>query len=258
MEFLNLFFKKKIDFQNKLHHSQFLNLFKKRIDAKQALKNYINIKSSKTLLNYLYQRFPSNKIPHYDYPLLFHYKNLSDKIKRHLIVNDFGGSFGQHYNAVSRFIPDTLLEWNIYEEDSIINDLKFLHSKTVDQNMLNFYSINDEFKKCDLVYTSGSLQYLDIDSPLELLSKIKEKPMFVIFNQIPLDQYIDSNYYTLQNIFNQIVVNTIFSRENFVNEMNLFGYILVDQWKDYSANCNIIDHDYNLPFYTGQFYKRKC
>jgi putative methyltransferase (TIGR04325 family) len=120
---------------------------------------------------------------------------------------------------------------------------------------INFFKFNEQYRKCNVAYASGSIQYYDINSPVELLTQIPEKPRFVIFNQIPLDNKIERNFYTLQNIFNQIVVNTVFSEKYFTKEMNAYGYTLKDQWKDYSANCNILNHEYNLPFYSGQFYQ---
>ena len=196
MNLLNCLSKNNIHFQDSLHHSQFLGLFNTRADANEAQKCYKSINSFKYLLKYLYEKYPEKKIPHYDYPFLFHYKNIFDKTKKKLIVNDFGGSFGPHYNAVSNFIPNTITEWNIYEEESIIEDLKKLNSSPTYSPEINFYKSNEEYRKCNFAYSSGSMQYYDINSPVELLAQIPEKPRYVIFNQIPLDNNIECNLYT--------------------------------------------------------------
>lgn len=255
MKLFNLFSKETINFQDNLHHSQFKGYFKKRLQAYEEIKNYEKINSYKSLLDYLYQKYPIGMIPHYDYPFLFHFRHIFEKLNNPLIVNDFGGNFGAHFNAVSNFLPGTTSEWNIYEEESIIDDLEELNSPPTFSPGINFYKSNDTFRNCNVVYASGSIQYYDIETPVELLTQIPDKPQFVIFNQIPLDNNIECNFYTLQNIFKQIVVNTVFSEKYFINEMNAFGYTLKDQWKDYSANCNILNHEYNLPFYSGQFYQ---
>jgi putative methyltransferase (TIGR04325 family) len=96
-----------------------------------------------------------------------------------LIVNDFRGSFGPHYNAVSNFIPNTITEWNIYEEESIIEDLKKLNSSPTYSPEINFYKSNEEYRKCNFVYSSGSMQYYDINSPVELLAQIPEKLQYI-------------------------------------------------------------------------------
>ena len=255
MKLLNFLLNNNINFQDKLHHSQFNGYFKSREKAYKAVKEYTEINSFKELLTYLLQKYPSGVIPHYDYPFLFHFNNIVKTLNKKVIVNDYGGSFGPHLNAVLKFLPDTVEEWNIYEEDSIIDDLKQMNSHSNLNTKLNFFKTSDNIKNCDIVYACGSIQYYDFDSPLDLLINIPKKPRYVVFNHFPIDSTIECNIYTLQNVFNQIVVNTIFSENHFTNEMNSYGYVLKDQWKDYSANCNILNNEYNLAFYSGHFYE---
>lgn len=255
MSLRNLFSRNTIRFQDSLHHSQFKGYFEKRVQAYDEVKKYKNINSFKDLLNYLHQKYPAGVIPHYDYPFLFHFNHIIEKLNKKVVVNDYGGSFGHHFNAISKFLPDTVEQWNIYEEDSIIEDLKEMNSPSNLNTKLNFFKTSDNIKNCDIVYACGSIQYYDFDSPLELLINIPKKPRYVVFNHFPIDSKIDYNIYTLQNVFNQIVVNTIFSENHFTNEMNSYGYVLKDQWKDYSANCNILNNKYNLAFYSGHFYE---
>ena len=256
MNILKYFTSDKVNFQDNLYHSQFKGYFKNRKKAYDELKKYESINSFKTLLHYLHQKYPIGVIPHYDYPFLFHFNYISKKINKKVIVNDYGGSFGPHFNALTKYNTNKVKEWNIYEEESIVDDLKQLNLSIGGHNSkLNFFKTNDLIKNCDIVYACGSIQYYDFDTPLELLNKIPQKPRFVIFNLFPIDSKIKYNIYTLQNVFNQIVVNTIFSENKFINEMSSYGYKLKDQWKDYSANCNILNSDYNLPFYSGQFYE---
>ena len=255
MSLFKFFLNNTINFQDKLHHSQFKGYFQKREQAYDEVKSYKKINSFKNLLDYLHQKYPDGVIPHYDYPFLFHFNYMFEKLNKKVIVNDYGGSFGPHFNAVSKFLPNTVEEWNIYEEESIIEDLKQLNSSSNLNSKLNFFKTNDTIKNCDIVYACGSIQYYDFDSPLELLVGIPEKPRFVVFNHFPIDSNLDVNIYTLQNVFNQIVVNTIFSEDHFTNEMSSYGYVLKDQWKDYSANCNILNNEFNLAFYSGHFYE---
>ena len=169
MNFLKFLGKRKLNFQTNTHNSHFLNFFKKRESAHQSIKSYKNINSYKCLLSYLYDKYPANSIPHYDYPFLFHYNNIFQKTNCSLVVNDFGGSFGPHYNSVSNFIQNSITEWNVYEEDSIITDLKKLNTSQNFKSKINFYNFDGKYRKCNVLYASGSIQYYNFDSPLELL-----------------------------------------------------------------------------------------
>ena len=54
--------------------------------------------------------------------------------------------------------------------------------------------------------------------------------------------------------FNQIVISTIFSQKSLTDKMLSYGYRLADQWNDFSSNCDIIDNEYFLPYFGGQYY----
>jgi putative methyltransferase (TIGR04325 family) len=247
--------RKKTNFAHQMNHSQFCYKFDNRNDAKKKLAEYEKKNSYKDLLDYLFKKFPSHTIPHYDYPILFHLEKLRNTNNKKYKFNDIGGSFGMHFNAVNNWIPDFVESWKIYEAKEIY---LYIKKKEIDaSDKVKFYENKFKYDNCDILLSSGSLQYFNIDLPINVILGMNEKPKYIFFNQLPLDPDISDNIYTLQNIFQNIVINTVFSKSKFIDSIESYGYTIVDEWTDFSANCNIINNRYYLPYYTGQFYKLK-
>lgn len=246
------FFKRKVpNFAHPIHHSHFFYKFSDHSDAARKMSLYSDKKSFIKLIDYLIDKFPNNKIPHYDYPFLYHLVQLKNKEDIKYIFNDIGGSFGLHFNAVQKCVPSIIDSWNIYEEKNTYQIIKNFKHDPILYFHENVYKYND----CDVLYCSGTLQYLDFKNPKELIIACEKKPKYIFFNQLPLDINIDNNIYTLQNIFESIVINTVFPKDKFIKSVESCGYQLIDEWNDFSAGCNIINGNYSLPHYTGQFYK---
>lgn len=246
-------FRKKTPLSQQIHHSQFCFRFNNRSDAIDKMKEFEKIDCYETLLKHLIKKFPKHIIPYYDYPCLFHLEKIKNTDNRKYIFNDIGGSFGLHFNAVENWIPNLIKSWNIYEEKKIYQSIKRINTET--NYKINFYENKYSYAYCDIFFSSGTLQYLNFDYPKDMILCIKEKPKYIFFNQLPLDPKISENIYTLQNIFESIVINTVFSKGMFVDSIKSCGYEIVDEWIDYSANCNIINDTYYLPYYTGLFFK---
>jgi putative methyltransferase (TIGR04325 family) len=105
----------------------------------------------------------------------------SDKsIKR---VTDFGGAAGIHYFLTKDYIPE-LVSWHVIETQSMVNLMR-----ASNDGILNHFTIEEYFnapRKCDLLYSSSSIQYAD--NPYKLLEKfITLRPKHILISRTPVN-----------------------------------------------------------------------
>lgn len=98
-------------------------------------------------------------------------------------VTDFGGAAGIHYFLTKEYIPD-LVAWDVIETQAMVN----IQRKSYD-GFLNHFTLEEYFnapRKCDLLYSSSSIQYAS--NPGGLLEQLLSlKPKYILISRTPVN-----------------------------------------------------------------------
>lgn len=199
----------------------------------------------------LYDEYMEKLAP-FDFPALFWLERLQGDVKT---VFDFGGHVGIKYYAYSRYLSSKeQLKWTTYDLPAVVSRGKALAKKKA-AHALSLTDELDQLKEgYDLLFASGSLQYLE--TPVEkIFGELEKKPRYVLINMLPLNDQED--VVTLQNIGPAYCPYKIFGRRRFLQNLEKAGYRLVDEWKNPDKHCIIPFHDdKSVHSYTGMLFQR--
>ena len=99
-------------------------------------------------------------------------------------VIDFGGAAGIHYFLSKSFVPN-LKSWMVIETKAMVEQ-----QEKNKEEKLKFCTMDDLIVgdlDCDLLYLSGSLQY--VGNPIQILNKlIRIKPKLILISRTPFNQ----------------------------------------------------------------------
>jgi putative methyltransferase (TIGR04325 family) len=188
-----------------------------------------------------------------DYPILFWLqKLLSDTCNR---VFDIGGHIGVGYYAYQKYLNyPASLRWRVSDVPAVAERGRQLALKSDRSGKLSFTSDLTEAADFDIVFASGSIQYLP-STLAELLRNAPTKPKHVLINLLPL--HPTETYYTVQNIGVAFCAYRIESLPQFIAAMRAAGYHLHDRWENLEKRCEIpfSAPGYSLDRYYGFYFE---
>lgn len=189
-----------------------------------------------------------------DYPVLFWLSRLlTDDCCR---VFDIGGHIGVGYYAYQAFLRyPAALEWRVSDVPAVAQRGRELARTKDASGRLSFTSELTEADGFDIVFASGSLQYLPMTLG-QLLAGLAHKPRYLLVNLLPL--HARETYFTVQNIGTAFCPYRIESREAFASAVLAAGYRQRDAWENLDKRCDIpfVAPHYSLDRYHGFCFER--
>lgn len=188
-----------------------------------------------------------------DYPSIYWLSKLLAAGERR--VFDLGGHIGISYYGFRRYIDyPANLQWLVHDLPAMARAGRahaLLHDP---EQRLAFCDRPEEADGCDVLFTSGALQYLDYTLP-ELLQRLERAPSHVLVNLTPM--HPDRSYFTLQNIRIAICPYRVTAVPEFIAGMEALGYALVDHWQSLERSFRIpFRHGHDVDSYHGFYFAR--
>ena len=206
----------------KIRHEQLSLKYSKQFSSLEKTKNFCNsitkdCYSNKDMSNFRLKMFKSN-FENLQYIFQPQFKFLIECVCVYLNeyktfpkILDLGGGFGDGFLYLRNIFKDNDINYTIVEQNEIVSNSKSIDFKCQKSNSINFYnSVNSAMEKnnYDLLFSSGTLQYMD--DPYNVLEKINSSN----FKMIGLTRNSFSNE---TKYFSQMIYLKIPS--NFPNEI---------------------------------------
>ncbi|MFT3761212.1 MAG: methyltransferase, TIGR04325 family [Pseudoxanthomonas sp.] len=157
-------------------------------------------------------------------------------------VFDLGGHIGLAYYGFDRMMDlPADLDWCVHDVPQVMQAGREWAREQDPQRRLRFADDLLQADGCDLLISSGALQYLEYDLP-ELLQRMQRPPPHVLFNLTPM--HPTKRYFTLQNLGIAVCPYRIESIEGLVAEMARMGYAVHDRW-------DLHERTLRIPFQPG-------
>lgn len=192
---------------------------------------YDNEDSAKMYKHLCHEIFPS------DYPKMFWLKKL---LKEGSKLYDLGGHIGIKFYSYQNYIDYPIdFKWTVYDVEAVRNEGRaFALSK--EAKNIDFSDELDQFDGYDVLFVSGSLQYIDFDLAENIKSK-KNPPKYILLS-IPLTN--EKTFYTVNNIGTAFCVYVLRNDQEFIKSFEDLGYVVKDRWNIPAKICEI-------PFYPN-------
>jgi putative methyltransferase (TIGR04325 family) len=190
-------------------------------------------------------------LPLSEYPVLFWLSRTVPGAKR---LFDLGGHVGvKYYDFRTRLELPAGFTWQVMDVPAVVDAGRQLARET-GATVLDFTSRREDVDGADVLYASGSLQYLE--KPLhEIVAPLAAKPRHIIINLTPM--HAGPAFYTLQSIGTAFCPYRIEDRPALVAGLGKLGYQLVDEWTCPEKDCPIPFHpDKSVSGYTGMVLRR--
>jgi putative methyltransferase (TIGR04325 family) len=188
-----------------------------------------------------------------DYPLMFWLQSALHDGARSIV--DFGGNIGVKFYAYRRYIEFPAdLRWQVIELPAIAEAGRQRAAEQGIEDMLSFLTELRQVQGADLLFASGSLQYLSV-GVADLLRTMPELPQRVVVNATPV--HPNKTYYTLNSIGHAYCAYRITGEPEILDGMQALGYTLRDRWKHPDKDCRIaFDREHSLHHYCGFAFMR--
>jgi putative methyltransferase (TIGR04325 family) len=185
-----------------------------------------------------------------DYPLLYWMYPLMPHIRS---VFDLGGNVGISYYTYRKFLPyRDDLRWTVFDVPSVV-ELGRKQTDSTKAPHLSFTTEIADVKGCEILLTSGTLQYLKYGLE-DLLKPLEKRPEHLFVNRIPVTDR--ATYYTIQSVGKFRFPYRIINKNELRNSLQSLGYELVDEWKC-TENWTTVRFrpGYFVQHYTGYYYR---
>ncbi len=241
---------------NRLHHKLFVGsgvrgVYPSFAAARAAAPKRARIgydhQESSNLYPYLFEH---TKIS--DFAALFHFAQLLKPGSR---LFDFGGNTGVLYYAYQRrwTFPDSMT-WTVCDVPAVAEAGRAIAQSRPSEG-LRFTSTFAEAAGCDVLLTSGTLQYVEQPLPSLLATLGNAGPRYVLANRTPL--WDRPTMATLQNIGPVTCPYQIFNRTEFLAGMACTGYRVIDTWDCPESGISVRWRPKaRLRGYTGMLFER--
>jgi putative methyltransferase (TIGR04325 family) len=192
----------------------------------------------------------SPRIQFYDYPALFWLNQaMGAGMTR---VFDLGGHTGFKYHAFRPLLslPDDH-HWRVCDLPAVIERGRALvaSSHSTSAQMLDFTSDWRDMSGFDVLFASGSLQYLP-DTLEDMLDRITQKPRRVVLNITAVHPVL--SYFTLNSIGTAFCAYRVQSHSELVRGLRRHGYLRVDSWENVGKSMEVPFHPgHGLAHYSG-------
>jgi putative methyltransferase (TIGR04325 family) len=187
-----------------------------------------------------------------DFAALFYLSQLAQPSYR---IFDFGGNTGVlFYNYQRRWTLPPNVTWTVCDVPAVIEAGRE-YAKTHSSEGLRFTSNFQEAADADLLFTSGTLQYVP-ETFAELLIRLgNAKPRFILANRTAL--WDGPTFFTLQSLGPIICPYRVENREEFVSSLEAQGYRVRDTWECPESGINVRWHiHHRIKTYAGFLLER--
>jgi putative methyltransferase (TIGR04325 family) len=187
-----------------------------------------------------------------DFAALFY---LSQLVQPGYRIFDFGGNTGVlFYNYQRRWTMPPGVTWTVCDVPAVIEAGRE-YAKTHSSEGLRFTSNFQEAAGADLLFTSGTLQYVP-EAFAELLIRLgNAKPRFILANRTAL--WDGPTFFTLQSLGPVICPYRVENREEFVSSLEAQGYRVRDTWECPESGINVRWHiHHRIKTYAGLLLER--
>lgn len=170
-------------------------------------------------------------------------------------VFDLGGHTGVKYYAFRRVLefPEDL-QWTVCEVPAVAAAGRHLAGQRGDQAQLHFAIDCAALGLADLLFASGSVQYLE-ESPAALLERQHARPRWVVLNTCAI--HPERSYITLNSIGSAFCPYRVQSRGSLLSEMRALGYRCRDEWADDAKGLELpFAPELKLDAYLGFCFER--
>jgi putative methyltransferase (TIGR04325 family) len=190
----------------------------------------------------------SHQLYFYDYPGLFWLgRSLDDGMRK---VFDLGGHVGIKYYAFRRVLAYPAdLRWTVCDVPAVVKSGRELAVQREATAQLNFTTDYREAGGCDVLYASGSLQYLP-KRIAEIIADLPAKPKRIILNTTAV--HPERTLYTLNSIGFAVCPYRIQHHDQVLAELAEAGYKRRDAWRNEGKVIEVpfVDGG-DKPYYAG-------
>jgi putative methyltransferase (TIGR04325 family) len=195
----------------------------------------------------------SHQIYFYDYPALFWLGRSLDSGLR--TVFDLGGHIGIKYYAFRRVLnypPD--LHWTVCDVPGVIKAGAEVAAQREVTGQIDFTTDFHNASGCDILYASGSLQYLP-QHLSELLAELPVKPKRIIINTAAV--HPEKTIYTLNSIGVAVCPYRIEHHDRLFADLAAAGYVRRDAWRNEGKPIEVpFVEGGDKPYYAGCCFDR--
>ncbi len=188
------------------------------------------------------------RIDTYDYPAL--YWLLRSMQEGHRGVADVGGSIGIKFLAFRDALamwPD--LRWTVHDVPAAVARGRALAIERGQDARLQFADAFDELQGCDVLYTSGVLQYLP-QTLGEMLAGWTHLPRRIVINTTPIHPAQD--FFTVNSIGTAFCPYRVQSQAVLVRGLTKLGFRLRETWINPDKEMTIpLSPELSLRHYSG-------
>jgi putative methyltransferase (TIGR04325 family) len=190
----------------------------------------------------------SHQIYFWDYPGLFWLSRSIDAGMRR--VFDLGGHVGIKYYAFKRVLPyPGGLHWTVCDVPGVVQTGRELAVRREATAQLDFTTDYREASGCDVLYVSGSLQYLPTRIG-EILGALEHKPKRIVMNTTAV--HPERTIYTLNSIGFAVCPYRIQHDEELWAELRQAGYKRRDAWRNEGKPIEVpFVEGGDKPYYAG-------
>jgi putative methyltransferase (TIGR04325 family) len=184
----------------------------------------------------------------WDYPALFWIADAVANGARRFA--DIGGSVGIKYFAFRKFVkfpPE--LRWRVIDVPAVVARGREFAAQRGAAGRLEFTDDVDNIDDVDVLFASGSLQYLPETLP-DVLRRHAHRPTRIVINTAAFHDGPD--FFTLNSVGTAFCPYRVQNTESFVAALSSLGYRLRDQWRNLDKPMHIPFHpERSLKSYTG-------
>lgn len=190
----------------------------------------------------------ASRIVQWDYPALFWLK--SSMVDGLHSVFDLGGHVGIKYYAFRRAVAyPPNLRWTVCDVPAVVARGREIAAARAPEGNLSFTDKYSDMDGHEIVYASGSLQYLPI-TLASMLGDLRRLPKRIIINITPI--HPTRSFFTLNSIGTAICAYRVQQRTQFIESIAALGYTKMDEWENAGKGMHLpLEEGYDVDQYSG-------
>jgi putative methyltransferase (TIGR04325 family) len=196
---------------------------------------------------------PVNRPESHDYPAMFWLGRAMAEGAR--AVFDVGGHVGLKFYAFREILGfDDALSWTVCDVPAVVRQGRTIAAERKVSGQLRFTDDYGALSGHDLLFASGSLQYL----PMTLgdwLRGVIRPPHRILINTTPLHH--DRSFFTLNSIGTACCPYRVMHEASLVRQLDAIGYRVVDRWFNVGKSLRLpLEDGYDVEAYRGLYLVR--
>lgn len=187
-----------------------------------------------------------------DYPAMFWLQRAMDEGSRRLF--DLGGHVGmKHYAFEPHLRLPEDLRWTVCDVPAVVRRGQDLAAQRGASPRLAFTDRWEDMGDADLLFASGSLQYLPL-TLAEMLARLPRPPRWLVINTTPL--HPTRAFFTVNGTGTAFCPYRIGREDEFIRSLQDSGYTLLDRWQT-PKHFRIPFHaEHDMNHYVGMALRR--